>query len=93
MILTATRLTRSICGRQSNDVGDAGRSWVCRCAAEAGSEQLHGRLSVHEHRQRMVDDEFVEEWRFLVGAELDAGAAGAAVRPSGLAAVHGTSGS
>src|SRR6201990_977094 len=41
---------------------------------EAGGDPLHGRFTIDEHRQPVIDDELVEEWRFLVRAEFHVGA-------------------
>jgi hypothetical protein len=57
-------------------------------AVEAAGDPLHGGLAVDEHRQPVVDDEFVEEGRFFVGAKFDVGAL-----PTPVPAVQGTSGS
>jgi hypothetical protein len=45
-------------------------------SVEAGSDSLHGRLAVDEHRQGVVDDQLIEKRRLLVGPQFDVGALG-----------------
>src|SRR3984957_8006876 len=46
---------------------------------KAGGDPLHGRFTIDEHRQPVIDDELVEEGWFLVAAEFHVGALGAPV--------------